>query len=323
MSAWLRSMAAGSVLIYGLYGLYCARQEKKPALRKNAWGTAALALLLSALFGTVLARAGYALLMQELDFEYEGLAALEGLLDFDFDLLSFLCGAAGVLLGTLLANRLTRKGHTAEGMDAFAPFGALLAALFRMGELFFGSYGMGSALPENSGLAFFPFAVQVTADGGYSYWVYAVCVLSAVFALIWAGVSLARFTGRGRTGLNLTLTLFFLALPQVLCESLRKRGMFWLFVHVEELLCGLILLAVVLFWILKSGKGVPAARRWMPMAVIAAGIGLLVATEFAIDGKIFDLPVGLCYAVMCVILCAMGWAGAVAAGRWNAEGSGR
>ena len=317
MSAYLCCMAAGSAVLFALYGLRCARAERLPALRKHAWQAALLSFVFSALFGTVLARAGYALLTQELDFAYDGPEALLELLEFDIDLLSFFCGAVGVVLGVLLANRLARTGAVLAGMDAFAPFGALLAALFRLGELFFGSYGTGKPLPEGSGLAFFPFAVKITADSGYEYHFWAVCVLSAVFALIWAAYAFFRLCGAGRTGLSFTASLFFLALPQILCESLRSRGIFWLFVHTEELLCAAVLFGVLLFWILGSGKSLPFARRWWPLGVMILCTGLLVGVEFAVDGKYFSLPRPVSYLIMCAVLAAMGAAGAFAAGRWN------
>ncbi len=319
MSSYLWFMLAGSVLIFALYGLRCACAVRLPRLRKNAWGAALLSLLFSAAFGLVLARVAYALLMQELDFEYDGIAALEDLLRIDYDNLSFFFGGVGAVLGVLLANRLTRGSAVAEGMDAFAPFGALLVCLFRLGENAFGSYGAGTILPEGSPLTFFPFAVEISVDGGYSYWGWAVCSLSALFALIWAAVAFFRFRGIGRKGLSLTLTLFFLALPQILCESLRRRGMFWLFVHVEQVLCGVLLVAVLLFWILRSGKQLPFLRRWAPLLITLVCFGLLVADEFAIDGsKIGGIPHTVCYAFMCVVLVVMGVAGARASARWNA-----
>ena len=318
MSAWFGIMAAGSAAVFALYGLRCAKAVRLPDLRKRAWETALLSFILSVLFGTVLARVGYALLMQELDFEYDGIAALGQLLEFEIDTVSFLFGALGVILGVLLANRLTRKGAAAAGLDAFAPFGALLAALFRLGELCLGSCGAGGNLPEGSALAFFPFALKIEVAGGYSYWAWAVCVLSAVFALAWAGIAFFRLRGKGRTGLSFTLTLFFLALPQILCESMRHNvSMVWLFVHVEELLCAVVLLCVMLFWVLGTGKGLSFPRRWGPLGILLLGVGLLVGVEFAIDGKYFGLPVPVCYLIMCAVLAAIGWAGAAAANHWN------
>ena len=318
MSAWLWTIMSGSVLIFSLYGLRCAKAVRLPQLRNRPWLTAVLAFLFSALFGAVLARLGHALLMQEFDFEYDGFATLEQLLDFRIDCLSFLCGALGVCLGVLLANRLTRKDAVFDGMDAFAPFGALLAALFRMGECFFESYGAGASLPDDSPLAFFPFALKSEIDGGFTSWYWAVCVLSALFALAWAAVAFFTLRSRGRQGWCFSLTLFFLALPQILCESLRTEGMFWLFVHVEQLLCAVVTGGVLLFWILKSGKNLPFLRRWAPMLILLLCIGLLVLIEFAIDGKIIDLSHTACYLAMSAVLIVIGFSGSVAAGRYNA-----
>ena len=319
MSAYLWIMGAGAAGIFALYGLRCAKAERVPALRTNAWLCAALSFVFSAVFGAVLARCGYALLMQELDFEYDGIEALAYLLEFEITNVSFFCGAAGVSLGVLLANRLTRKEAVWPGMDAFAPFGALLAAVFRLGELFFGSYGLGRTLPKDSPLAFFPLAVKITDAAGYETWRWAVCVLSAVFALLWAGLALLRFRGRGRTGLCFSCTLFFLALTQVLCESLRTRGMLWLFVHAEQVLCAVVLLGVMLFWILRSGRDLPFLRRWWPLGVLILGAAMLVGTEFAIDGKFFNIRIGFSYLIMCAVLFAIGFAGRAAAKRWNSE----
>ena len=200
MSMYLWSMLAGSVLVFALYGLRCAKAVRLPVLRQRAWETALLSFVFSVLFGTVLARVGYAVLMQELDFEYDGIEALTLLLEFEINVVSFFCGAAGVCLGVLLANRITRKDAALAGMDAFAPFGAVLAAVFRLGELFFGSYGAGGELPEGSPFAFFPFALRIPVQGSSDYWAWAVCVLSAVFALLWAGFAFLRLRGSSRPG---------------------------------------------------------------------------------------------------------------------------
>ena len=137
--------------------------------------------------------------------------------------------------------------------------------------------------------------------------------------LIWAAVVLLGLRGRGRTGFIFTLSLYFLALPQVLCESLRKRGMFWLFVHVEQVLCCVVLLAVLAFWLLTSGRRLPFPRRWAPLLLLAVCFSLLVVTEFAIDGKLFDFTHTQCYAFLCLLVVGMGAAGAVAARRWGKE----
>ena len=56
MSAYLWIMSAGSAAVFALYGLRCAKAVRLPALRKRAWETALLSLVLAAVFGAVLAR---------------------------------------------------------------------------------------------------------------------------------------------------------------------------------------------------------------------------------------------------------------------------
>lgn len=317
MSAYLWIMIVISLVIFLLYGLYCSKAAGKRQLLHRPWQTAGLAFLFSLVFGTVMARISYALLMLELDFEYDGIAAFEQLLWFDIDHVSFFGGAVGVVGGVAMANYLTRREAMSAGMDAFAPFGALLVALFRLGEGFFGSYGTGSILPPNSPFAFFPFALEIAVDGGYSYWGYAIFSLSAVLAILWAAIAFFCLRDRGRPGLSFTLTLFFLALPQIFCESLRKRGLFWLFVHTEQLLCVILLAVLLLFWILKSPQTSSLARRWAPFGVLLLCSGLLIAVEFAIDGKLFDLPHWICYTFMLLVLVTVGTAGYTAAKHWN------
>lgn len=58
MSMYLWSMLAGSVLVFALYGLRCAKAARLPVLRQRAWETALLSFVFSVLFGTVLARVG-------------------------------------------------------------------------------------------------------------------------------------------------------------------------------------------------------------------------------------------------------------------------
>lgn len=320
MSAYLWIMVTGSAIIFALYGLYCTKADHLPILKKRSWETALLAFIFAAICGSFLARVGYALLMsEEFDFEYEGIGALAQLLEFDYEYVSFFCGAAGACLGVALANRMMRKGAVLTGMDAFAPFGALIVALFRSGELCFGSYGLGRTLSDGNPLNFFPFAMKITDAGGHDIWRWAVCVLSAVFALILAGIIFFRLRNKNRIGFCFTLTLFYLSLTQILCESLRTRGLRWLFVHVEQLLCAIVLLIVLLVWILQSRKAMPFIKRCGPLIILFLGIGLLVATEFALDGKFFNIPLGLSYLFMCAVLTAIGWAGSIAARRYNAE----
>ena len=326
MSPYLQWMMIGTLAIFALYSLRCLLSRREPPVRKRALLTALVALVLTVRLALELARVGYVVLSEAFDLSEEGLYwdddVLLPLFTFDAAHLSFFCGAVGVCLSVWLANCITRRGKGAvtAGMDAFAPFGALMVVLFRLGQAFepaLHSHGGGKPLPAGSSLARFPFAVDIEIAGGYTGWVWNIALMSAVFAFIWAAVAFyISLRGRGRRGLVFTLTLFFLCLPQVMCESMRGNDIKWLFVHVEQLFCVLVLLGVLLYWIIGS-KGVPLLRRWAPLLILAAGCGLIVVAEFAIDGKWFDFSHTICYIFMAVVLAGMGFAGGWAARNWN------
>ena len=246
---------------------------------------------------------------------------------FDITGLSFFFGALGVCLAVFIANCLTRRKNAAAGMDAFAPFGALMVVLFRMGEITEPLHYGGKLLPEGSPIAFFPFALEVKVAGGppdgpgfVSAWVSAVCILAAALALIWAIIAFVMsIRGRGRTGLTFMLTLFFLCVPQIMCESMRGESIRWLFVHVEQLLCAVTALVVLMVWVIGS-RGVPFLKRFAPLLIMLVCIGLIVVAEFAIDGKWFHFTKTECYIFMTVVLIAMGFAGCWAARNWNRSG---
>ena len=325
MNTYLAWMAIGTAVIFLLYGIRCLAVRRDKPIRKRALLTALIGLVLAVRFALEFARIGYIVFTEgALDFEAEEFELgyiLEDLFTFDLTGLSFFCGAAGVFLAVLIANLLTRRGKNAlAGMDAFAPFGALMAVLFRVGQTAVPLAGRGKELLEESAFKCFPFAMAVVNERGVTTWIWAICMLSAAFAAVWAVISFViSFRGRGRTGLNLTLTLFFLCVPQILCESLRENDIRWLFVHVEQLLCGVTAFAVLLVWVIGS-RGVSAPRRFAPLAIMVACMGLLVVAEFAIDGKWFDFSKPVCYIFMILVLAAMGFAGAWAARNWNRSG---
>ena len=298
---WLIILIAGGAVCFALWGL---------KLRRAA--AAALGFGLAAVLGLAVSRLLYALLIEFEDFGYDGIDLLWT--DVTPDRLSFFGGCVGVCLGAALGCRLTGL-HALQGLDSFAPFGALLAAAARAAELTLGSLGGGAQLPEGSPFARLPFALQVTADGGYSYWLWAVCVLEALLALICVP-ALMRLECR-RPGLRFSAALFFLALPQIFCESLRKRGMRWGFVRPEQVLCAAVALVLVLIACALCRRERHFLRRWWPALAQAAGIGALVAIEFALDKS--GLPYAVCYAFMLAVLGGMGAAGVFAGNRLNRE----
>lgn len=305
MGEWLMILGLGGAACFGLWAW---------RLRREGHGAAAAALgfVLAAALGLTVSRLLYALLIEFGDFGYDGIALLWT--NVTPDRLSFFGGCCGVCLGVALGCRLTGL-PVLKGLDSFAPFGALLVAVARAAELTLGSLGGGAQLAEDSPFARLPFALIVTADGGYSYRLWAVCVLEALLALVCVP-ALLRLACR-RRGLRFSAALFFLALPQIFCESLRKRGMRWGFVRPEQVLCAAVALVLVLIAcaLLRRERGF--LRRWWPALAQAAGIGVLIGIEFALDKS--DLPYAVCYAFMLAVLCGMGAAGFVAGIRLDRE----
>ena len=148
-------------------------------------------------------------------------------------------------------------------------------------------------MPEQ--LAFFPFAL--TNEWGESY--PAIFMLSCLAALIVAIVGLTRKPG-GRDGQLFLRTAFYLALPQIMCESLLAECMKWGFVRVQQLLCALTLLAILLAECRRASGSLSFARRWWPVGALLLCAAGLVGVEFALDKS--GLPAFVGYGAMVVLL---------------------
>ena len=199
----------------------------------------------------------------------------------------------GVVLGVIISAKLTHQ-RVLPVLDAFAPAGALLVAIARFGEKYLGEIGTaGFEMPEQ--LAFFPFAL--TNEWGESY--PAIFMLSCLAALIVAIVGLTRKPG-GRDGQLFLRTAFYLALPQIMCESLLAECMKWGFVRVQQLLCALTLLAILLAECRRASGSLSFARRWWPVGALLLCAAGLVGVEFALDKS--GLPAFVGYGAMVVLL---------------------
>ena len=242
-----------------------------------------LTLLFSTVLGVLLARLGYCLLQPDYALGY-GLSYT--LLSDDMSLMSFFCGAAGCILGAVLAAKFTGN-RIMTALDAYAPAGALMAALARFGEHFLGTVCAGNYL-ENESFCFFPLAVQNEWDE----WYLAVHLYAGLLYLIIAIVSLIGFNKK-----RFIRTVFCLCLSQVLCESLRNQSLIWSqFIRVEQLLS----MAVVLAVLVLLGFGArPRKRPLLPALVCLLCAGMFVAVEFAVGGKLFiGVHPAFFYAVM-------------------------
>jgi len=265
------------------------QMNEKKAL--PALGTA----LLSAFTGFAAAKVGYVLLQLESTLIYDGLAAF---FYMDADSFSYFFGAAGAFGGIWLSARLFKRQRM-EWLNLAAPCVALFIAFLRAGEKELGTIGVGSFVPENSLLARFPFAVA----NSYGEHLYAIFYLEALFALVLAVILLLCRKGKWSTH-RAELCAFFLALPQILCESLRARCLRWGFVRVEQLLCGLLMLGLLAYACTRMKGAFTPARRYWPVGaavLMIAAIGLL---EYALDKT--GIPVPVCYAMMAAALAGLG-----------------
>lgn len=242
-----------------------------------------------AVLGLVGAKLGYCLLMCNVAFPRYGLAALIRTESSEF---SFVCGCLGACLGVLAAARSCRC-PASRVLDAFAPAGAVMAAALRLGEYFLGWLGLGKYV-DQGWQQFFPLSVQ----NKYGEWYTAVFVLEAAAALAVAVIALCLDRKKGPV---FSRVAFYLALPQIFFESLRALTLKWGFVRVEQVLCGVIVTALVAWHCLKSGRG--GARRFLPVGGMLLCIAVMVGVEFALDKS--DIPYLVCYGVMILALLAM------------------
>lgn len=263
-------------------------------LRRSGKGaaTALLVVALASVVGVVMAKLCYVLLLADSTLALDG---IESFIYRDADTFCVFGGAAGAMLGAWLSAKLV-KMKPVKMLDIFAPCGALALAFLRAGEGELGTIGAGGFVDAESALARFPFAVA----NAYGEHLYAVFYLEALFALACGVVMLWR-GGAWREGLRTELCLFFLALPQVLCESMRMRCMKWGFVRIEQLLCALLLLALIGYACRKRGS--EQKRRYLPLAVGALCVAVVGALEFALDKS--GIPIWLCYVMMAVDLLCM------------------
>ena len=220
------------------------------------------------------------------------------------------CGYAlwGAVGGAVLAAAIAAKAEkTPVGklLDALAPPAALVIALTRFAE-YFTEEGRGLYMEEEA-FWFFPVSVFQT---DYEIWHLAVFVWEGAAALIIFAVLLRRQRKEGDTA---RLFLLLYSACQIWMESMRRDSTLrWLFVKVSMLTAGLVIaglmLAAVIRWAREKEKRrmKPAgiALRW---AAVLASIGICIAMEFSVEGKILiDLPVWAAYAIMACACAGIG-----------------
>lgn len=292
-SSYFLFLTIGTVICTGLF----AWRLQRNGLKKT---TAAAALPLLVLLGVASAKLFYCLVKLPEQIDNYGLGALIRTSPAEF---SFVGGCAGVVLAVLLAARLTKQKAGAV-LDAFAPCGALLAAVIRGAEGLLDPMslvGIGDVV-MNEQHCFFPVAVY---NEMLYAWFYAVFMLEAVLALIVAAAGfLLTWKRTYATGRVFLHTALFLALPQIFSERMLGQCPKWGFVRIEQLMCALIVFAVILYACIRRGM----LKAYVPALLCLLCAAVLIWIEFTLDNKLLfgiELSTPACYCVMIATLCCM------------------
>ena len=224
---------------------------------------AAVSFPLCAVLGLLFAKVSYVLLMQD----------WRALLTPDPWEFCFTGGAVGVCLGVRLAAGITGYRPAGKLSDRFVLPGCLLVAGLRIAETELGSLGTGRYMDVPSG-APRPFLAVYNQYGEAHL---AVFVLEALAAVIVGLLSL-----RGpvtRPGQRFETAVFRLCACQILLENMRNQALAWGFVRVEQVLCAVILLALMLLACARNIKK-QGAVRFLPVGYLLLGFAAIVGIEF-------------------------------------------
>lgn len=270
-AAYLAVMGAGAVCVSVLFFFLLRRS---PDVRsEKALPLTACVLVLGTAFGIFFAKLLY--------FVFYFFHIIEqGAGTFWFSLkteeMSYYGGMAGVCLAVALSAKILglRPGKV---LNLFAPAGALMAAIARFAEYFLYPTGTGIA-----GEAFLPFplAVSIVWSEDYIEYVPAVYIFSGLMSLVAFVLCLKHRDEPDR----MLRTLFYLCLPQVLLESLRADAIRLLFVRMEQLVCYLLVEAILVWYGWKGGR--KSFSSWVPALTGLVVCGLTIVEEFMLDGKI-------------------------------------
>ena len=295
-------------LVWGLYaagllvfGILYALSLKKAGLKR-------LCAPLAAVFGTVLAVVGarFFFLVPNLIF---GGGSLDGesLLTLRPDEMSFTGGCAGFVLGAFIAAKVCRT-DAAPALDAMALPGCVLIAFARLAETGIGFINLGE-MP-----AFLPAAWPFAILNGWGLPDLSVSTLMALSALLCA-LWLALSKRPEPTGCRFERTVFVLCAGMIFLEMLCTTSS-WIpfiisFIHLEQVLCGIILLVLMVRRTLRIKKA-------GPLIVTALLLGLNALMQFVQDKPyLFPLPENTDIALLAVVVFALTAAGVIAAWLWS------
>ena len=224
---------------------------------------AAVSFPLCTILGVVFAKLFYVLLMQEWDVLFRPEPS-------EF---CFTGGAVGVWLGVRLAAEVTGYRPAGKLADRFTLPGALLIAGLRIAEIELGSLGAGRFIEVPSDSTYLILAVF----NRYGEPHVAVFVWEAVAA---ATVGLLSLRDEAdRPGQRFETAAFRLCACQILLENLRSRALMWGFVRVEQVLCAVILMVLLLVACARNTKK-QGAVRFLPALYLFLCVAAIVGIEF-------------------------------------------
>ena len=269
--------------------------------RQLALRTGMVQMLLLPFLAFVCAKLFYVILLFSRSVSRYGIACLW---QTEPETFSFLGGCVGACLAVLAGAGMTKQ-PVSRYADLFAAPGAFCVALLRLGEGLFPEemfdLGLGSWI-EHEQYAFFPLSVQadddfrIVASGGD--WFLAVFLWSAILSFAVGVISLILSRKKHPDGCVFRRTVFGLALVQIIPESFRALCMKWGFVRIEQVLCAVIILLLL---ILSCRKSRNPFRKWIRIPLLSfLGFGICVAVEIALDKS--TLPFLLLYGIMFLTL---------------------
>lgn len=288
---YLSVMLIGAALALGLGWHRCAKA-------KVDTHTAAAATVLLPLFVVFFSHLCYGLV----DLEYTLYSHGAGYLFAFWERGGMLYGG---VIGGILALVLAGGKERSRLFEQYAPGGAWMIAIARIGEGMLGQ-GYGEYAIEQNALCRFPFMVY---DTYYEEWAWALFVAEALVALaVFIYLLTRRKTWQGDGAL---LMLGLIASAQIILESLRRdEYLRWGFVRVEQLLSAVTVLAVLLCYWVKAGKG-KRLQKGLCLSTFLTMIVFCILLEFATEGRVdflSFLDVAACYIAMtmaCAVIAAM------------------
>ena len=198
---------------------------------------------------------------------------------------SFAAGCAGFCLGAILPWLRQRRDIPAL-MDCLAVPGCVLIAFARFGEVFLGQLGLADVyslglpdIPEGSFLARFPFA----AVDAWGYWYLSVSTLAALLALAAAAYGLwLKHNKKTNPGVLFDRCAVLLCSARMFLELIRMESLIFRYVHLDQALCALFLLGLVIRACIRRQK---TAGRFpvLPLVLVILCIAVNGVTQFLMD----------------------------------------